>query len=68
MARLDLQRQAEAEIALEFGGDPGVAGDGSPVLRDEHGLRLGQGHHHADLAGAKSLKQRRCDAFGFSGE
>ena len=39
MARLSLQRQAEAEIALEFGGDLGVISDGSPVSRDENGLR-----------------------------
>jgi hypothetical protein len=39
MARLGLQRQAEAEIALEFGGDLGVSSDGSPVFRDERGFR-----------------------------
>src|SRR5215510_15866134 len=37
MARLGLQRQAEAEIALEFGRDLGAISDGSPVVRDEHG-------------------------------
>lgn len=42
MARLGLQRQAEAEIALEFGSDLGVISDGSPVFRDEHGPRLVQ--------------------------
>src|SRR5215475_1979842 len=67
MARLGLQRQAEAEIALEFGRDLGVISDGSPVVRDEHGSFV-QGLHRADLAGVKSLNQRRDDAFGFSGE
>lgn len=42
MARLGLQRQAEAEIALEFGSDLGVISEGSPVFRDEHGPRLVQ--------------------------
>src|SRR5215510_869111 len=67
MARLGLQRQAEAEIALEFGSDLGAISDGSPVVRDEHGSFV-QGLHCADLAGVKSLNQRRDDAFGFSGE
>src|SRR5690242_2493115 len=67
MARLGLQRQAEAEIALEFGSDVGAISDGSPVVRDEHGSFV-QGFHRADLAGVKSLDQRRDDAFGFSGE
>src|SRR5438309_3332551 len=67
MARLGLQRQAEAEIALEFGSDLGAISDGSPVVRDEHGSFV-QGLHRADLAGVKSLNQRRDDAFGFSGE
>src|SRR5262245_43097535 len=43
MARLGLQRQAEAEIALEFGSDLGAISDGSPVVRDEHGSFV-QGH------------------------
>src|SRR5215469_12857846 len=34
MARFRLQRQAEAEIALELGGDLGVISDGSSVFRD----------------------------------
>src|SRR5215831_12751513 len=67
MARLGLQRQAEAEIALEFGSDLGAISDDSPVVRDEHGSFV-QGLHRADLAGVKSLNQRRDDAFGFSGE
>src|SRR5690242_13934588 len=67
MARLGLQRQAETEIALEFGSDLGAISDGSPVVRDEHGSFV-QGLHRADLAGVKSLNQRRDDAFGFSGE
>src|SRR5215475_1804636 len=67
MARLGLQRQAEAEIALEFGSDLGAISDGMPVVRDEHGSFV-QGLHRADLAGVKSLNQRRDDAFGFSGE
>src|SRR5438477_6255026 len=67
MARLGLQRQAEAEIALEFGSDLGAISDYSPVVRDEHGSFV-QGLHRADLAGVKSLNQRRDDAFGFSGE
>src|SRR5262249_54367107 len=67
MARLGLQRQAEAEIALEFGRDLGAISDGSPVVRDEHGSFV-QGLHLADLPGVKSLNQRRDDAFGFSGE
>src|SRR5215813_654618 len=67
MARLGLQRQAEAEIALEFFSDLGVISDGSPVVRDEHGSFV-QGLHRAELAGVKSLNQRRDDAFGFSGE
>src|SRR6516164_4696539 len=67
MARLGLQRQAEAKIALEFGSDLGAISDGSPVVRDEHGSFV-QGLHRADLAGVKSLNQRRDDAFGFSGE
>src|SRR5215470_3507082 len=67
MVRLGLQWQAEAEIALEFGRDLGAIGDGSPVVRDEHGSFV-QGLHRADLAGVKSLNQRRDDAFGFSGE
>src|SRR5499433_1829782 len=67
MARLGLQRQAEAEIALEFGRDLGAISDGSPVVRDEHGSFV-QGLHRADLAGVKSLHQRRNDAFGFSRE
>src|ERR1043166_7575262 len=67
MARLGLQRQAEAEIALEFGSDLGAISDGAPVVRDEHGSFV-QGLHRADLAGVKSLNQRRDDAFGFSGE
>src|SRR5262244_3354333 len=67
MARLGLQRQAEAEIALEFGSDLGVISDGSPVIRDDHGSFV-QGLHRAELAGVKSLNQRRDDAFGFSGE
>src|SRR5262245_60390306 len=67
MARLGLQRQAEAEIALEFGSDLGAISDGSPVVRDEHGSVV-QGLHRTDLAGVKSLNQRRDDAFGFSGE
>src|SRR5262245_66661313 len=66
MARLGLQRQAEADIALEFGSDLGAISDGSPVVRDEHGSFV-QGLHRADLAGVKSLNQRRDDAFGFSG-
>src|SRR6516162_9576446 len=68
MARLGLQRQAEFEITLEFGGDLGVISDGSPVFCDEHGLRGVQAHHRADLAGVKSLKQRRYNAFGLSRE
>src|SRR5262245_58441384 len=67
MARLGLQRQAEAEIALEFCSDLGAISDGSSVVRDEHGSFV-QGLHRADLAGVKSLNQRRDDAFGFSGE
>src|SRR5262245_13328660 len=67
MARLGLQRQTEAEIALEFGSDLGALSDGSPVVRDEHGSFV-QGLHRADLAGVKSLNQRRDHAFGFSGE
>src|SRR5262249_3099014 len=67
MARLGLQRQAEAEIALEFFSDLGVISDGSPVVRDDHGSFV-QGLHRAELAGVKSLNQRRDDAFGFSGE
>src|ERR1043166_6431348 len=67
MARLGLQRQAEAEIALEFGSDLGAISDGSPAVRDEHGSFV-QGLHRADLAGVKSLNQRRDVAFGFSGE
>src|SRR5215813_76061 len=67
MARLGLQRQAEAEIALEFGSDLGAISDGSPVVRDDHGSFV-QGLHRAELAGVKSLNQRRDDAFGFSGE
>src|SRR5215470_20412708 len=67
MARLGLQRQAEAEITLEFGSDLGAISDGSPVVRDEHGSFV-QGLHRAELAGVKSLNQRRDDAFGFSGE
>src|SRR6516225_6302554 len=67
MARLGLQRQAEAEIALEFGSDLGAINDGSPVVRDEHGSFV-QGLHRADVAGVKSLNQRRDDAFGFGGE
>src|SRR6516162_3146317 len=67
MARLGLERQAEAEIALEFGSDLGAISDGSPVVRDEHGSFV-QGLHLADLAGVKSLNQRRDDAFGVSGE
>ena len=46
MARVDLQRQAEAEIALEFGSDPGVACDGAPVFRDAYGL----GSYRASIA------------------
>src|SRR5215470_19810985 len=68
MARLGLQRQTELEIALEFGGDLGVISDGSPVFRDEHCLRGVQVHHRADLAGVKSLTQRRYNAFGLSRE
>src|SRR5262249_6005915 len=67
MACLGLQRQAEAEIALEFGSDLGVISDGSPVVRDDHGSFV-QGLQRAELAGVKSLNQRRDDAFGFSGE
>src|SRR5215510_12062010 len=67
MARLGLQRQAEAEIALEFGSDLGAISDGSPIVRDEHGSFV-QALHLADLPGVKSLNQRRDDAFGFSGE
>src|ERR1043166_4165915 len=67
MARLGLQRQAEAEIALEFGGDLAAISDGSPVVRDEDGSFV-QRLHRADLAGVKSLDQRRDDAFGFSRE
>src|SRR5262247_192397 len=67
MARLGLQRQTEAEIALEFGSDLGAISDGSPVVRNKHGSFV-QGLHRADLAGVKSLNQRRDDAFGFSGE
>src|ERR1700758_1209753 len=67
MACLGLQRQAEAEIALEFGSDLGAISDGSPVVRNEHGSFV-QGLHRADLAGVKSLNQRRDDGFGFSGE
>jgi 2,3-dihydroxybenzoate decarboxylase len=51
-----------------FGGDHGVISNGSPVFRDEHGLGSVQAHHRADLAGVKSLKQRRDHAFGFSRE
>jgi len=68
MARLGLQRPAEPEIALEFGSDLGAVSDGSPVIGDEHGLRVIQAHHRADLAGVESLTQRRGDAFGFSGD
>src|SRR5215470_17163776 len=68
MARLGLQGQAEFEIALEFGGDLGVISDGSPVFRYEHGVRGVQAHHRADLAGVKSLTQRRYHAFGLSRE
>jgi hypothetical protein len=39
MAHIGLQRQAEAHIALELGSDLGAIGDGSPVVRDEHGFR-----------------------------
>jgi hypothetical protein len=59
MAGLGLHWQAEAERALEFGGDLGVIGDGCPVSRDEHGFRGEQAHQSADLAGVKSLKQCR---------
>lgn len=65
MARLRLQRQAEAEITIEVGGDLGVISDGSPVFRDEHGFRSIQTYHRADVAGAESLKQRRDTAFGW---
>ncbi|HMG64909.1 MAG TPA: hypothetical protein VK599_18345, partial [Streptosporangiaceae bacterium] len=68
MARLGLQRQAESEIALEFGSDLGAISDGSPVIRDEHGLRVVQAHHRADPAGVESLTQRRGDAFGLCGD
>src|SRR5262249_30358128 len=67
MARLGLQRQAEAEIALEIFSDLGVISGVSPVVRDDHGSFV-QGLHRAELAGVKSLNQRRDDAFGFSGE
>src|SRR5262249_61226006 len=67
MARLGLQWQAEAQIALEFFSDLGAICDGSPVVRDDHGSFV-QGLHGAELAGVKSLNQRRDDAFGFSGE
>src|SRR5215813_10392104 len=67
MARLGLQRQTEAEIALEFFSDLGVISDGSPVVRDDHGSFV-QGLHRAELAGVESLNQRRDDTFGFSGE
>src|SRR5438552_16430134 len=67
MARLGLQRQAEAEIALEFGSDLGAISNGSPVVRDEHGSFV-PGLHRAYLAGVKSINQRRDNAFGFSGE
>src|SRR5690242_14008927 len=68
MARLGLQRQAELEITLEFGGDLSVISDGSSVFRDENGLRGVYAHHCADLAGVKSLNQSRDHAFGFSRE
>src|SRR5262250_1329480 len=67
MARLGLQRQAEAEIVLEFGSDLAAISDGSPVVRDDHGSFV-QSLHRAELAGVKSLNQRRDHAFGFSGE
>src|SRR3954469_5321748 len=39
MAHIGRQRQAEAHIALELGGDLAAISDGSPVFRDEHGFR-----------------------------
>jgi hypothetical protein len=68
MAHIGLQRQTEAHIALESGGDLGAISDGSPVLRDEHGFRGVQGHHRLDIAGVESLNQRRDDAFGLCWE
>src|SRR5262249_16661879 len=67
MARLGLQRQTEAEIALEFFSDLGVISDGSPVVRDDHAPFL-HGLHRAELAGVEWVNERRDDALGFSGE
>jgi hypothetical protein len=57
MAHIGFQRQAEAHIVLELGGDLGAISDDSPVFRDEHGFWRVQGHHRLDLSGVKSLKQ-----------
>jgi len=67
MARPGLQRQAETEIALEFGSDLGAISDGSPSLAMNTAPARTRSSSR-DLAGVKSLKQRRDDAFGFSGE
>src|SRR5262245_27251205 len=68
MAHYGLNRQAEHDIALEFGGDLCVTSDGSPVIRDEHGLWFEQGHYLADPPGFKSLNQRRDNVFGLCRE
>src|ERR1700709_651033 len=68
MAHICLQRQAELDIVLEYGCELGSISDGSPVVRDEYGLRGVQGHHCLDLSGVKSLEQRRDNGFGFSWE
>ena len=44
MAHICHQRQAELDIALEYGSDLRVISDGSPVVRDEHRVRGVQGH------------------------
>jgi hypothetical protein len=37
------QRQAKPLVAPEFGSDLGALSDGSPVFRDQHGLRVASG-------------------------
>src|SRR5690242_10891866 len=67
VARVDLQRQAQALVGVEVGGDVGVALDGVPVGLDEHGLRLVQGQQLAELAGVEPLDQRGGHVFGLGG-
>src|SRR5262245_43410079 len=68
MAHLSYERHAGLDKALQSDGDVCVTSDGSPVILDEHALRVEHFNQRADLAGVESLNQRRDNALRVSRE